>query len=267
LRYLSRYTHRVAIANRRLIAMDDVGVTFRWEDYRTKGRTKHRVMTLSADEFIRRFCHYGFMANGKRRDGLAKIRRLLSTEDAEPLSAATGDHTECDQEHARVSDQSTTYICPDCRAAMRWSGRCESSRALRTLKSSRGSLPTWMRKGLSPKPPGGGRANRLRCRAAGVADQSRAHDEILAPCLGDGLNKPTFCSATGGLRGGLKTAWEWWVSVATGNGGRDQRKTGFQADVRTLCPQPYRDFRVADRQHGNSASRSTSDAHLTGARW
>lgn len=55
LAYLSRYTHRVAIANSRLIACDDNGVTFRWKDYRAKGRERHKFMTLANDEFIRRF--------------------------------------------------------------------------------------------------------------------------------------------------------------------------------------------------------------------
>ncbi len=55
LAYLSRYTHRVAIANSRLLAMDERGVTFRWKDYRAKGRTRQKTMTLNPDEFIRRF--------------------------------------------------------------------------------------------------------------------------------------------------------------------------------------------------------------------
>lgn len=83
LAYLSRYTHRVAISNRRLVALDDRGVTFRWKDYRTKGRTRHKTMTLGVDEFMRRFLlhmlpggfhrirHYGLLANGGRRVHLA----------------------------------------------------------------------------------------------------------------------------------------------------------------------------------------------------
>ena len=88
------------------------------------------MMTLSADEFIRRFLlhilpmgfhrirHYGFMANGNRRDGLAKIRGLLNAEDAVPMSVAAGDEKECGQEIPLDDYESTTYICPDCRAAM-----------------------------------------------------------------------------------------------------------------------------------------------------
>ncbi len=89
LAYLSRYTHRVAIANSRLIALDDHGVTFKWKDYRAKGRTRHKTMTLATDEFIRRFLihvlphgfhrirHYGLLANGGRADNLARARQLL----------------------------------------------------------------------------------------------------------------------------------------------------------------------------------------------
>src|SRR5664280_1603223 len=55
LAYLSRYTHRVAISNHRLIALDAKGATFKWKDYRAKGRERAKVMTLASDEFIRRF--------------------------------------------------------------------------------------------------------------------------------------------------------------------------------------------------------------------
>jgi Putative transposase/Transposase zinc-binding domain len=89
LAYLSRYTHRVAIANSRLIAFDDNGVTFRWKDYRAKGRERQKTMTLASDEFIRRFLihvlpsgfhrirHYGRFANGERAENLARARQLL----------------------------------------------------------------------------------------------------------------------------------------------------------------------------------------------
>jgi len=87
LEYLSRYTHRVAISNHRLAAMEGDRVSFRWKDYRHQQRPK--VMTISAQEFIRRFLlhalpsgfqrirHYGFLANCHRRDKLALCRRLL----------------------------------------------------------------------------------------------------------------------------------------------------------------------------------------------
>jgi hypothetical protein len=90
LTYLSRYTHRVAIANSRLVAMEGGNVSFHWKDYRAKGRTRHKTMTLSADEFMRRFLlhglptgfhrirHYGLLANAKRRECLATgVRQLI----------------------------------------------------------------------------------------------------------------------------------------------------------------------------------------------
>ena len=103
LRYLSRYTHRVAISNRRLVAADDGGVSFRWKDYRIEGPERWKTMTLSAGEFIRRFLihvlpkgfhrirHYGLFANGNRAANLAKTRESLavSAPAAEPEVAAT----------------------------------------------------------------------------------------------------------------------------------------------------------------------------------
>jgi hypothetical protein len=89
LAYLSRYTHRVAISNSRLITLDDKGVTFKWKDYRAKGCLRQKVMTLEVDEFIRRFLihtlpqgfhrirHYGLFANGGRTENLARARQLL----------------------------------------------------------------------------------------------------------------------------------------------------------------------------------------------
>jgi hypothetical protein len=89
LRYLSRYTHRVAISNRRLIAADDGGVSFRWKDYREDGLARWKTMTLGAHEFIRRFLihvlpkgfhrirHYGLLANGNRTEAIATARALL----------------------------------------------------------------------------------------------------------------------------------------------------------------------------------------------
>src|ERR687889_582679 len=90
LAYLARYTHRVAISNARLIACDADGVSFRWKDYRDKGRQRPKVMRLSVDEFIRRFLlhvlpdgfhrirHYGLFASGTRAATIARIRALLA---------------------------------------------------------------------------------------------------------------------------------------------------------------------------------------------
>jgi hypothetical protein len=89
LRYLSRYTHRVAISNRRLLAADDGGVAFRWKDYRLDGPDRWKTMTLAPGEFIRRFLmhvlpkgfhrirHYGLFANGNRAANIARLRELL----------------------------------------------------------------------------------------------------------------------------------------------------------------------------------------------
>jgi hypothetical protein len=89
LAYLSRYTHRVAISNRRLIAFHEAGVTFRYKDYRRSDAERQQVMTLAADEFIRRFLlhvlprgfhrirHYGLLAGSSRRASLAHARELL----------------------------------------------------------------------------------------------------------------------------------------------------------------------------------------------
>ena len=102
LAYLSRYTHRVAIANSRLIACDRTGVSFRWKDYRAEGRDRQKVMTISTAEFIRRFLihvlphgfhrirHYGLLASGTRADNIARARELLavSKSEGQPTAAA-----------------------------------------------------------------------------------------------------------------------------------------------------------------------------------
>jgi hypothetical protein len=90
LAYLSRYTHRVAISNSRLLALDDKGVTFKWKDYRIKGRDRLKTMTLDAAEFIRRFLlhvlptgfhrirHYGLFASAVRAQNLERARQLFA---------------------------------------------------------------------------------------------------------------------------------------------------------------------------------------------
>jgi hypothetical protein len=101
LAYLSRYTHRVAIANSRLIACDERGVTFKWKDYRIEGRDRYKRMTLGTCEFIRRFLihvlpkgfhrirHYGLFAKGACADNIARARELLAASNSqrEPTSA------------------------------------------------------------------------------------------------------------------------------------------------------------------------------------
>ena len=105
LAYLSRYTHRIAISNRRLVAWDDAGVTFNYKDYRIEGPDRYKLMTLSVGEFIRRFLmhvlpkrfhrirHYGLFANGARADNITRARELLETAaaDSEPASTNPDD--------------------------------------------------------------------------------------------------------------------------------------------------------------------------------
>jgi len=126
LAYLSRYTHRVAIANSRLIALDEQGVTFKWKDYRAKERVRHKTMTLAPDEFMRRFLlhvlpsgfhrirHYGLIANTTRKDNLARSRELLMVE----KTLETADVETNDADTAGGSNESVTYVCPDCGAPM-----------------------------------------------------------------------------------------------------------------------------------------------------
>ena len=121
LTYLSRYTHRVAISNSRLIALDDKGVTFKCKDYRAKGRNPWTTMTLAPSEFIRRFLihvlpsgfhrirHYGLFANGRRAENLARARELLNLPPPQDQCEPT---TEADQ------PPSLPQPCPNCGGPM-----------------------------------------------------------------------------------------------------------------------------------------------------
>jgi hypothetical protein len=121
LAYLSRYTHRVAISNSRLITCDERGVTFKWKDYRAQRRDRYKTMTLATPEFIRRFLihvlpprfhrirHYGLFANHSRVKHLQRLRELLN------------DDTLDDVPETDVVDDNlptATYICPACGAPM-----------------------------------------------------------------------------------------------------------------------------------------------------
>ena len=123
LAYLSRYTHRVAISNSRLIALSDAGVTFKWKDYRAEGRDKAKVMTLPTHEFIRRFLihvlpggfhrirHYGLFANTGRARNIARARELLA------VPRPTSDTI--DDDSANPSEPQTLgYPCPCCGGLM-----------------------------------------------------------------------------------------------------------------------------------------------------
>ncbi len=116
LSYLARYTHRVAIANSRLIKADKQSVTFKWKDYRIKGRKRLGTMTLSVDEFIRRFLihilpdqfhrirHYGFLANAVRAEQLAQVRRALQIPSLEKEATEEKEHT---------------FVCRECETPMK----------------------------------------------------------------------------------------------------------------------------------------------------
>ncbi|MEO1178557.1 MAG: IS91 family transposase [Pseudomonadota bacterium] len=118
LAYLSRYTHRVAISNSRLIRADASSVTFRVKDYRVDGPGRHKTMTLATNEFIRRFLihvlpkgqhrirHYGFFGNGNRTANIARIRDLLG---AKPPNRKDTSEGENDQ-----SPRILTLPCPRC---------------------------------------------------------------------------------------------------------------------------------------------------------
>jgi hypothetical protein len=116
LAYLSRYTHRVAISNSRLLSIDERGVSFRWKDYRAKGRTRYKTMTLAAAEFMRRFLlhvlpsgfhrirHYGLLSNGARCASLALARKLLDAPAAPAPSLDDGS----------AADSAPCFICRHC---------------------------------------------------------------------------------------------------------------------------------------------------------
>jgi hypothetical protein len=123
LRYLARYTHRVAISNRRLLACNEKGVTFKWKDYRREGRERYQVMTLAPHEFIHRFLmhvlpagfhrirYYGLLASGKRAENVARARELL-TLPIIPVDAIKAATTNADQ------SQPPEHRCPCCGGRM-----------------------------------------------------------------------------------------------------------------------------------------------------
>jgi hypothetical protein len=123
LAYLARYTHRVAIANSRLLDLDQTHVSFRWKDYRENGHLKSKVMRLPVGEFMRRFLlhvlpsgfhrirHYGLFANGHRADKLNLARRLLK------VPSAPTDHTNNDDNGSSASNHEPPP-CPCCGGRM-----------------------------------------------------------------------------------------------------------------------------------------------------
>ena len=123
LAYLSRYTHRVAISNSRLIKADAAGVTFRVKNYRAKGPARHTTMTLAPGEFIRRFLihilpqgfhrirHYGLFAGSAKAECIATARKLLDM----PVPSTS---TEANS-NAEAVDDTLDPPCPCCGARMR----------------------------------------------------------------------------------------------------------------------------------------------------
>jgi len=121
LAYLSRYTHRIAISNSRLVSTNADTVAFRWKDYRIKRGDRMKVMRLNTEEFIRRFLmhvlpdgfhrirHYGLMASAARKTNIAKIRTLLGAQAAAQEDAST----------AEAIPLTLREPCPDCGSAMR----------------------------------------------------------------------------------------------------------------------------------------------------
>ena len=126
LAYLARYTHRVAISNRRLIKVDALGVTFKYKDYRIDGPGRMKTMTVHPHEFIRRFLihvlpkglhrirHYGLLANGQREANLTKARELLRVKTIDPASDTVGCVDEAEHDATAVSRRP----CPCCGARM-----------------------------------------------------------------------------------------------------------------------------------------------------
>jgi len=123
LAYLSRYTHRIALANSRLVAFDGERVTFKWKDYRAKSAARYKLMTLDADEFVRRFLihvlpdgfhrirHYGLFANANRAANIALARRLLGAPDPAPSSSESDRPTGAHEDQERNT-------CPCCGGRM-----------------------------------------------------------------------------------------------------------------------------------------------------
>src|SRR5271157_1047551 len=135
LAYLSRYTHRVAISNSRLIRLDDDGVTFRWKDYRARGEVPGKAwikpMTLAAGEFIRRFLlhvlpsgfhrirHYGFLASPGRAATIGRLRDLIAASDATARPRPETDASGATTGPEPATTQDMARICPCCGGRMR----------------------------------------------------------------------------------------------------------------------------------------------------
>jgi hypothetical protein len=137
LRYLSRYTHRVAISNRRLVAADDDAIAFRWKDYRVNGPDRWKTMRLQPHEFIRRFLihvlpkgfhrirHYGLFASTNRAESIAMARVLLNV--AAPAADPQQQHD----------------VAPDTPRALPWPCPCCGARMIVIEIFAPGCQPSW----------------------------------------------------------------------------------------------------------------------------
>jgi Putative transposase/Transposase zinc-binding domain len=147
LAYLSRYTHRVAISNSRLIALDQACVTFKWKDYRIKGRDRLRTMTLNAAEFIRRFLlhvlpsgfhrirHYGLFAGAVLARNIERARQLLAAAQSVPQRR----RAEADSQAENILP---TRRCPCCGGRMIIVETFEGPRPWRSPSPSRIRIDT-----------------------------------------------------------------------------------------------------------------------------
>jgi len=147
LAYLARYTHRVAISNSRLIRLDDKGVTFKWKDYRIKGRDRLKTMTLDTGEFIRRFLlhvlpsgfhrirHYGLFAGTFRARNIERARQALAASDGVPQRS----RAEADSE---AEDVPPARRCPCCGGRMIIVETFEGPRPARSPSPSRIRIDT-----------------------------------------------------------------------------------------------------------------------------
>ena len=130
LTYLSRYTHRIAISNSRLLRFDEQGVTFKWKDYRCQQRQRYKTMTLDTDEFIRRFLihvlpggfhrlrHYGLLANTRRKDNLKHARELLMEKENEQINEKGAIEPVTPATNESAEPVPATFICPNCHGPM-----------------------------------------------------------------------------------------------------------------------------------------------------
>jgi hypothetical protein len=147
LAYLARYTHRVAISNSRLLALDEAGVTFKWKDYRIKGRDRLRAMTLDAAEFIRRFLlhvlpsgfhrirHYGLFAGTCRARNIERVRQALAASEGAPQRSRA-------EAAGEAEDVAPARRCPGCGGRMITVETFEGPRPARSPSQSRIRIDT-----------------------------------------------------------------------------------------------------------------------------